>query len=98
MNEFRPPAHTRFARVRDQLEAYAPRPGWPSWLYEFVLFGFKQGWACLFGALMLALLLGTHLWYPQQAALARYDFLTSPRSRSSSACSLSGSRRSRRPR
>ena len=30
--------------------------GWPSYLYEFLLFGFKQGWACLFGALMLALL------------------------------------------
>ena len=37
---------------------------------------FKQGWACLFGALMLALLLATHLFYPQGAALARYDFPT----------------------
>ena len=37
---------------------------------------FKQGWACLFGALMLALLLGTHLYYPANAPLARYDFLT----------------------
>jgi uncharacterized membrane protein YoaT (DUF817 family) len=69
-------AHTRFARIRARLEAFAPRPGWPSWLYEFALFGFKQGWACLFGALMLALLLGTHLFYPDDAALARYDFLT----------------------
>jgi uncharacterized membrane protein YoaT (DUF817 family) len=72
----RPPGHTRFARVRARLEAYAPPPGWRSWLYEFTLFGFKQGWACLFGALMLALLLGTHLLYPAHAALARYDFLT----------------------
>jgi len=71
-----PQGHTRFARVRARLEAYAPPPGWPSWLYEFALFGFKQGWACLFGALMLALLLGTHLYYPHHAALARYDFLT----------------------
>ena len=68
-------AHTRFAAVRARLEAYAPPPGWPSWLYEFALFGFKQGWACLFGALMLALLLATHLYYPEGAALARYDFL-----------------------
>ncbi|MGO9545179.1 MAG: DUF817 domain-containing protein [Rhodomicrobium sp.] len=43
--------------------------------YEFVRFGIKQGWACLFGGLMLALLLATHLWYPKDAALARYDFL-----------------------
>jgi uncharacterized membrane protein YoaT (DUF817 family) len=68
--------HTRFARIRARLERYEPPPGRPSWLYEFVLFGFKQGWACLFGGLMLALLLGTHLFYPDGAALARYDFLT----------------------
>jgi uncharacterized membrane protein YoaT (DUF817 family) len=36
----------------------------------------KQGWACLFGGLMLALLVGTHLFYPEGAPLARYDFLT----------------------
>jgi uncharacterized membrane protein YoaT (DUF817 family) len=62
--------------VRERLETYAPSPGWRSWLYEFALFVFKQGWACLFGALMLALLLATHLFYPDTAALARYDFLT----------------------
>jgi len=45
-------------------------------LYEFFRFGVKQAWACLFGGLMCALLLGTHWWYPQHAALARYDFLT----------------------
>jgi uncharacterized membrane protein YoaT (DUF817 family) len=71
-----PTSHTRFARVRARLEAYAPPPGWPSWLYEFALFGFKQGWACLFGALMLTLLIGTYFFYPANAPLARYDFLT----------------------
>ena len=45
-------------------------------VYEFVRFGLKQAWACLFGALMLALLLGTHLWWPAHASLARYDALT----------------------
>jgi uncharacterized membrane protein YoaT (DUF817 family) len=45
-------------------------------LFEFVSFGIKQGWACLFGGLMLALLLGTHLFYPADAPLPRYDFLT----------------------
>jgi uncharacterized membrane protein YoaT (DUF817 family) len=67
---------TRFANFRAQLEGFAPRPGWRAYLYEFLLFGFKQGWACLFGALMLALLLGTHLFYPVNAPVARYDFLT----------------------
>ena len=38
-------------------------------------FGLKQAWACLFGALMLALIVGTHFLYPSDAALARYDFL-----------------------
>src|ERR1700709_1516961 len=67
---------TRFARVRAALEARQPRAGWRLWVYEFLLFGFKQGWACLFGALMLALLLGTHFLYPAHAPLARNDFLT----------------------
>lgn len=39
------------------------------------MFGLKQGWACLFGGLMLVLLLGSALFYPEGAALARYDFL-----------------------
>lgn len=50
--------------------------GWRSHVYEFLLFGFKQGWACLFGALMLGLLVATHLFYPRGAWLPRYDFLT----------------------
>jgi uncharacterized membrane protein YoaT (DUF817 family) len=45
-------------------------------LFEFVSFGVKQAWACLFGGLMLALLLGTFMFYPEGAPLARYDFLT----------------------
>ena len=69
-------AHTRFTTIRLKLEGFAPTSGWQSWFYEFLLFGFKQGWACLFGALMLALLLATHLFYPEHAQLARYDFLT----------------------
>jgi uncharacterized membrane protein YoaT (DUF817 family) len=45
-------------------------------LYEFVRFGLKQAWACLFGGLMLALLIATFYLYPRNAWLARYDFLT----------------------
>lgn len=43
--------------------------------FEFVSFGIKQGWACIFGGLLLALILATHLWYPDDAWLSRYDFL-----------------------
>jgi uncharacterized membrane protein YoaT (DUF817 family) len=44
-------------------------------LYEFLRFGVKQAWACLFGALMLALIIATKFWYPHAATLARYDLL-----------------------
>lgn len=44
-------------------------------LYEFLLFGLKQAWACLFAAIMLGLLLATHLLWPAGASIARYDFL-----------------------
>lgn len=43
-------------------------------LHEFLWFGMKQAWACLFGALLLAGILVTRLWYPD-IPLARYDFL-----------------------
>lgn len=68
-------AHTRFAAIRERLEALTFDAPWKTALFEFVLFGFKQGWACLFGGLLLALLVGTFLFYPADAALARYDFL-----------------------
>ncbi|WP_367187516.1 DUF817 domain-containing protein [Henriciella sp.] len=44
-------------------------------VFEFVSFGIKQAWACIFGGLLLALILATHLWYPETAWLSRYDFL-----------------------
>jgi uncharacterized membrane protein YoaT (DUF817 family) len=43
--------------------------------YEFLLFGLKQAWACIFAGAMLALILGTHLYWPRHAPIARYDFL-----------------------
>jgi len=42
---------------------------------EFVLFGLKMAWSCLFGAAMLALMIATHFVWPQHALLYRYDFL-----------------------
>ncbi|MEG3122783.1 DUF817 domain-containing protein [Sphingomonas sp. GB1N7] len=71
-----PPGATRFARVRAALEAKQPTRGWTAAVYEFLLFGFKQGWACLFGALLLLMLFATHLLYPADAPIARYDVLT----------------------
>ena len=54
---------------------WAARSKWHGWAYEFLLFGLKQAWACLFGGLMLALLVGSKLLWPEGAALHRYDFL-----------------------
>ena len=68
--------HSRFHTVRLRLEAMAVTPGPRGWFLEFLVFGFKQGWACLFGALMLALLFGTHLFWPAGAPIHRYDAIT----------------------
>src|SRR3546814_16960673 len=69
-------AHSRFYRGRTRLEAMAVEPGPRGWFLEFLVFGFKQGWACLFGALMLALLLATHFLWPEDAPIHRYAALT----------------------
>lgn len=61
---------------REAFRAWFVRGPWTGGLFEFLSFGIKQAWACLFGGLMLALLVGTFLWYPQDAWLTRYDFLT----------------------
>jgi len=70
------PPLARFAAGERRLASWAAREGGATFaVYEFARFVIKQGWACLFGALMLALLFLTQLFYPQDAALARYDFL-----------------------
>jgi uncharacterized membrane protein YoaT (DUF817 family) len=68
--------HSRFYKVRRRLEAVVVAGGWRGALFEFALFVFKQGWACLFGALMLAGLLASHFWWPADAPINRYDALT----------------------
>ena len=50
------------------------RPG-TTFAYEFIRFGLKQAWACLFGGALVALIIATSLWYPRDAPLGRYDFL-----------------------
>lgn len=44
------------------------------WLNEFIFFGFKQAWACIFAGILLTAIIGTDLWFPN-CAIARYDFL-----------------------
>lgn len=63
------------AALDRQARPWAQRSKANAWAYEFLLFGLKQAWACLFGGLMLVLLVGTYLFWPHDAALARYDFL-----------------------
>ena len=65
----------RFIEAETRIGDWAGRRPVTHALYEFVRFGIKQAWACLFGALLLALLIGTHWLYPKGASLARYDFL-----------------------
>lgn len=72
----------RYTSVEQAIDDYAhrfldraPFSGARARLTEFVVFGLKQAWACIFGAAMLAVLVGTKLWYPDDAALARNDFL-----------------------
>jgi uncharacterized membrane protein YoaT (DUF817 family) len=47
----------------------------PFALAEFVLFALKQGWACLFGGLLLAVIIATKLVWQPGWPLQRYDFL-----------------------
>jgi uncharacterized membrane protein YoaT (DUF817 family) len=48
---------------------------WTAAPYELFRFGLKQGWACLFGGIAIALMIVTHRFYPANAPLPRYDFL-----------------------
>ena len=65
----------RFETLERKAARWAERSAVHVSVYEFVRFGCKQAWACLFGGAMLALLLLTHFAYPEEVWLARYDFL-----------------------
>ena len=45
------------------------------WGREFLVFGLKNAWACIFAGTFLALIIATRLWYPADAWLHRYDAL-----------------------
>jgi uncharacterized membrane protein YoaT (DUF817 family) len=61
-------AHRLIARV-------PPTRGW-AFLTEFLVFGAKQAWASLFGALLLVAIVATRVLYPDDGLLARNDVLT----------------------
>jgi len=65
----------RFIAADERIAGWARKRPATAFLYEFVRFGLKQGWACLFGGAMVTLLIATSLWYPRSAPLSRYDFL-----------------------
>jgi uncharacterized membrane protein YoaT (DUF817 family) len=70
------PLTARFIDAEEKLGQGFERQGpAAAGLYEFLRFGLKQGWACLFGGLMVALLIATRLWYPADLPVTRYDFL-----------------------
>jgi uncharacterized membrane protein YoaT (DUF817 family) len=65
----------RFVETDARIGRWASTSPRRRFVYEFVRFGIKQAWACLFGGIMVFLVLATRLFYPVDAALARYDFL-----------------------
>ena len=54
---------------------HMPSHGITGALVEFIVFGLKQAWACLFGAAILALIIITRFYYPFENIIGRYDFL-----------------------
>lgn len=66
----------RIEAAAQRLIAGLPRRRGSRALVEFLVFGAKQAWACVFGAAMLLVLLAAKLWYPDGAWLARNDAVT----------------------
>ncbi|CAN5269812.1 DUF817 domain-containing protein [soil metagenome] len=73
---------SRFTSVEQRIDDWAhrrldgaPDGGVRANLVEFLVFVLKQAWACIFGAAILAVIVGTKFFYPDHAALARNDFL-----------------------
>lgn len=65
----------RVAAMDAAVRPWAARSRLNAFLYEFLLFGLKQAWACLYGGAMVAALIGTSLWWPQASPVSRYDAL-----------------------
>ncbi|RWZ53045.1 DUF817 domain-containing protein [Labedella phragmitis] len=69
------PLEQRIDALAHRLLAEAPEHGARARLVEFLVFGAKQAWACVFGALLLVAIVAARLWYPDDAAIARNDAL-----------------------
>ncbi|MEV8339542.1 DUF817 domain-containing protein [Leucobacter sp. NPDC077196] len=63
-------------RAAHRLLAGKPATGARAVLIEAAVFLLKQAWACIFGALMLVVIVAARLWYPDDAGLARNDAMT----------------------
>ncbi|HTV67076.1 MAG TPA: DUF817 domain-containing protein [Rhizobiaceae bacterium] len=73
---------SRFTSVEARIDTVAhglldrlPAHGLSGAAVEFLVFGLKQAWACLFGGAMLGLIIATKFLWPECLALTRYDFL-----------------------
>jgi len=75
LTSHRPPLELLGRRWLSRAQAWADRATWRACAFEILMFGIKQGWACLFGGLLLALIVATFLWWPVGAVVARYDAL-----------------------
>lgn len=75
-------ASREFTVVEERIDAAAHRvlerrdSGAHRVAVEFAVFTLKQGWAAIFGGLMLAAILVAKLWWPDDAPVARNDALT----------------------
>lgn len=79
----RNPRRQEFTGVERAIDAWAAerlrrrgRSRWRRVVLELLVFGAKQAWACVFGALMLVGTVAARLWWPDDAAVARNDALT----------------------
>ena len=63
-------------RAAHRVLAGKPASGPRAVLIECAVFLLKQAWACIFGALLLVVIVAARLWYPDDAVLARNDALT----------------------
>jgi len=70
------PLEERIDAAAHRMLARAPRSRPRRALVEFLVFGAKQAWACVFGGALLVAILAAKLWYPDDAWLARNDALT----------------------
>lgn len=71
MNQFTS-LEARIDAVAHAVLARLPRGSVADGAIEFLVFGLKQAWACLFGGLMLGMILVTTFWWPDNG-IDRYD-------------------------